>query len=107
MMPAMPTAPQQYQQPYQQQATATAFHVNGLPYSKFGYYGYVPDNMWSALASVPPPWRPQQAGETFGRRVVVNTVLRMVEILLQELVIAVRQMLFPPVLQAPPMSGRA
>jgi len=68
----------------------------GLMQSSFGYYGYAPDQMWSALAAVPPMWRPQQPGETFARRWAVNTGLNTIEVLLQQALLGVRQIFMPP-----------
>ena len=97
---APPQAPVQ-QMPYNvQPGMPIHFQVPaGMAPSNFGYYGYAPDQMWSALAAVPPMWRPQQPGETFARRWAVNTGLNAVETILQQLLIGVRQMFMPP---APP-----
>jgi len=78
----------------------THFQVpHGLVPSQLGFYGYAPDQMWNALASVPPMWRPQQPGETFARRWAVNIGLNAFETLIQQLLLGVRQMFMPP---APP-----
>lgn len=83
----------------QQQMAGMPMHFqvpNGLTHSNFGYYGYAPDQMWSALAAVPPMWRPQQPGETFMRRWGANTFLNMIETVLQQGLIGVRQIYLPP-----------
>jgi hypothetical protein len=69
---------------------------SGLPYSPFGFYGYAPDPMFQALATVPPMWRPQNPGETFGVRVLKNTALVLMEALLQQFMLATRQAFLPP-----------
>lgn len=67
-----------------------------LEYSRFGYYGYYPDQMWASVASVAPVWRPQQPGENFGTRVVKNMGLILLEHAFQQLMFATRQAFLPP-----------
>lgn len=107
-VPVMPApvpaqAPQQMQQApaFQPQAFAPGLPIHfqvpqGLNFSALGYYGYAPDNMWGAMASVPPMWRPQQPGESFARRWAVNVGLNATETILQQLLLGVRQMFMPP-----------
>jgi hypothetical protein len=76
----------------------------GLPYSPLGYYGYYPDQIWGALASVPPVWRPQQPGETFGARAFKNLFLVLMEKAFEQGMFTTRQMFLPP---APPKAAGA
>jgi hypothetical protein len=75
---------------------------SALAPSSIGYYGYAPDSMWTAVAQVPPMWRPQQPGENFMTRVVKNLMLILVEHGLQQLVFATRQAFLPPPYQSAP-----
>lgn len=68
-----------------------------LEYSRFGYYGYYPDQMWASVASVAPVWRPQQPGESFGTRVMKNMGLILLEHAFQQLMFATRQAFLPPI----------
>lgn len=78
----------------------TGMVPQGLPYSPFGYYGYAQDPLFQMLAMVPPMWRPQQMGETFGVRVLKNLGLTLVEQFLSQLMLATRQAFLPPALHA-------
>lgn len=111
-VPVMPAPPiQQFQQPQmpQQQPWApqpgmpSHFQIpSGLTPSGLGYFGYAPDQMWAALAAVPPMWRPQQPGETFGRRWFWNFVLNLSEVALTQGILGIRQIFMPPVARQQP-----
>jgi hypothetical protein len=109
--PPPPQPPPQYRVPVQQapvpqqqqvgQPVASWAPVHfqipqSLEYSRFGYYGYYPDQMWASVASVAPVWRPQQPGETFGTRVIKNMGLILLEHAFQQLMFATRQAFLPP-----------
>ena len=74
----------------------------GMPYSPIGYYGYSPDPLFQVLAMVPPMWRPQHVGETFGMRVAKNLGLTLLEQMLSQMLLATRQAFLPP---PPPRSA--
>jgi hypothetical protein len=67
-----------------------------LPWSTLGWYGYTPDAMWNAVASVPPIFRRQEVGESFGMRFAKNVGLVVVETIFREMFLAVRQATLPP-----------
>jgi hypothetical protein len=93
--PPQPGYPQQAAQP--QQWAPVHFNVPpNLEQSSIGYYGYYPDQMWNALASVQPVWRPQQPGETFLARAGKNMLLVFMEKAAEQLLIMARQAFFPP-----------
>lgn len=82
-----PIPPQQ--QPQQVQ------RVHPVPTQQYGY-GWIQDPLYYAIASAPPPMRPQMMDETFFGRVVKNTGLTMLEAFFGQCLIAVRQMVLPP-----------
>lgn len=86
--PATPPSSPNYMGTYQIPA--------GMPYSPLGYYGYAPDPMFQMLAAVPPMWRPQQLGESFGSRVMKNMALVLLEETFSQLMLATRQAFLPP-----------
>lgn len=65
------------------------------PTNQFGY-GWIQDPLYFTLTSAPPPMRPQMGDETFFDRVVKNTGLAMLESFFGQCLIAVRQMVLPP-----------
>lgn len=103
----LPQAPQYAQGVGQQVAPWAPVHFPipaALPYSRFGYYGYYPDQMWASVASVAPVWRPQQPGESFGTRVIKNMGLVLLEHAFQQLMFATRQAFLPPIPEMMPAS---
>ena len=73
-----------------------------LPWSTLGWYGYTPDAMWNAVASVPPIFRRQEVGETFGVRFAKNVGLVIAETIFRELFLAARQASLPSPPPRPP-----
>jgi hypothetical protein len=59
-------------------------------------YGWVSDPLFYQLLTAPPMYRPQLPGETFTERLVKNIGLSAVEAGLSQLLLAVRQLVFPP-----------
>lgn len=104
--PVAPPPPPQTGYPQmapQQQWAPVHFTVPpNLEQSSIGYYGYYPDQMWNALASVQPVWRPQQPGETFLARAGKNMLLVFMEKAAEQLLIMARQAFLPPHVRPPP-----
>lgn len=101
------TAPQVPAQAAQQMVAQAVQHVlQGMPYSPIGVYGAIPDPAIAMLSSIPPIFRPQMTGETFWVRVLKNLGARLLEVLLDEAKIAIRQAVFPPVPTHPPVASQ-
>jgi hypothetical protein len=92
----VPVAPVQVQVPVTPQLAQQQMMAPTLPWSTLGWYGYTPDAMWNAVASVPPIFRRQEAGETFGMRFAKNVGLVIAETVFRELFLAARQATLPP-----------
>ena len=82
----VPQVPQVPQQPQTQ-----------VPYG----YGWIQDPMHYYVHTTPPPLRPQMNGESFSQRMVKNIGLAMLESMFASLFLAVRQMVWEPVVKPP------
>ena len=87
--------------PVQQVVQAAVQQIMQGGYSPIGIYGAIPDPAIAMLSSIPPIFRPQMQGESFWMRVLKNLGARLIEVLLDEAKIAVRQAVFPPPPPAP------
>lgn len=64
------------------------------------WYGRMQDPLFFTVLS-PPPFRPQMQGESFGERVLKNLALDLTAMAAGHLMLALRQMLLPPVPKPP------
>lgn len=70
--------------------------VHQVPHQPYGY-GWIQDPLYYTLSSAPPPMRHQMGEETFFDRTVKNVGLAMLESFFGQCLLAVRQMVLPPV----------
>lgn len=95
---AQPQQPQAPQQPQQQHAYRPPSPAGGPATTPayVGWYGAVQDPAFGTIHAVPPPFRPQFSGESFGERVVKNMFLAATESILKEAVLGIRQVFLAP-----------
>lgn len=88
--PPPPPAPAPVQQQAQYQ------HAPFIPPPAVGGYGSIGDQMFNVIGAIPAPVRPQYQGESFGARVVKNSLLSGVEAMVGQVLLGIRQFRWYP-----------